>query len=90
MANPLSNLFPQAPQPAPNNSPALASFQRMAQMLRTAQNPDAAIAALARQNPQVGQIMQMCQGKDPKQLFIAECKNRGIDPAQALQMLGLN
>lgn len=87
MANPLNSLFPA--QQAPNNA-ALTNFQQLARMLQSVKNPAAAISALAQQNPQVSQIMQLCNGKDPKQVFIAECKNRGIDPNQAMRMLGLN
>ena len=44
---------------------------------------------LAQQNPQVAQIMQMCQGKNPKEVFLQECQRRGIDPQQIMNQLGL-
>ncbi len=36
--------------------------------------------ALMQNNPQLAQVMQMCQGQNPQQVFVAMCKQRGIDP----------
>lgn len=69
--------------------PNLSGFQQLANMLKSAQNPSAALNMLAQKNPQMQQIMQMCSGKNPKDVFIAECQRRGIDPAQAMQQMGL-
>lgn len=38
-------------------------------------------------NPQLAQVMQMCQGQNPEQVFYAMCKQRGIDPQAFLQEL---
>lgn len=38
-------------------------------------------------NPQVAQVMQMCQGQNPQQVFYTMCKQRGIDPQAFLQEL---
>lgn len=35
--------------------------------------------ALLQQNPQMAQVMQMCNGKNPQAVFEAMCKERGID-----------
>ena len=43
--------------------------------------------ALAQQNPMFNQVMQMCQGQDPKQFFMSMCKARGIDPNAILNEL---
>lgn len=43
----------------------------------------------AHQNPQVNAIMQMCQGKNPRDVFISECKNRGLNPDEVMGSLGL-
>lgn len=85
MANPLNNLFQQPQMGNPN----IAAFRRMAQMLQNAQNPSAALTQLASQNPQMQQIMQMCNGKNPKDVFFQACQQRGIDPVQAMQELGI-
>lgn len=36
--------------------------------------------ALMQNNPQIAQIMQMCQGQNPQAVFEAMCKQRGVDP----------
>lgn len=54
------------------------------QMLNDSPNPAALMNMLAQQNPQVAQIMNMCKGKNPKEVFFAECKNRGIDPNEII------
>lgn len=38
-------------------------------------------------NPQIAQVMQMCQGQNPEQVFYAMCKQRGIDPQAFLREL---
>lgn len=85
MANPLNSLF----QPQMPVNPNLATFKRMASMLQSAQNPAAALNQLASQNPQMRQIMGMCAGKNPRDVFIQACKERGLDPNQTMQELGL-
>lgn len=92
MANPLNSLL--APQQ--NNVPQMdgmasgvAMFKRMAGMLNSTQNPQAALNMLAQHNPQVREVMQMCQGRNPREIFVQECKNRGINPDQLIQQLGL-
>lgn len=90
MANPLNQILGQAQAPMNNQSAQMVqSFQRMAQMLKGVNNPEAAMMQLAQQNPQVAQIMQMCQGKNPKEVFLQECQRRGIDPQQIMNQLGL-
>lgn len=84
MVNPLSN-----PQMQSNSSSAMENFQRLASMLRSAKNPDLLISSLAQQNPQANAVMQMCRGKNPKDVFIAECKNRGLNPDEVISSLGL-
>lgn len=53
-------------------------------MLNDSPNPAALMNMLAQKNPQVAQIMNMCKGKNPKEVFFAECKNRGIDPNEII------
>ena len=36
--------------------------------------------ALAQQNPMIGQVMNMCKGQNPEQMFYAMCQKQGIDP----------
>lgn len=43
--------------------------------------------ALMQNNPQFGQIMQMCQGQDAKTVFENMCKQQGIDPNAVINAL---
>ena len=43
--------------------------------------------AMAQQNPMFNQVMQMCQGQNPQQVFMDMCKARGIDPNAILNEL---
>lgn len=62
----------------------LAPLKNMLSMLRATQNPQAALQMLAQKNPQVAQAMNMCRGKNPRDVFFAECKTRGIDPNEII------
>lgn len=93
MANPLNSLLAPQQSNAPRTSgmtDGVAMFKRMAGMLNSAKDPQAVLNMLAQQNPQVREIMQMCQGKNPREIFVQECKNRGINPDQLIQQLGLH
>lgn len=35
---------------------------------------------LAQQNPAFAQVMNMCKGQNPEQLFYDMCRQKGIDP----------
>ena len=43
--------------------------------------------ALAQQNPMIGQVMQMCKGQNPEQMFYAMCQQQGINPEMILNEL---
>lgn len=75
--------------PLLNNMPNFSGFHQLANMLMTAQNPGAALNMLAQKNPQFNSIIQMCNGKNPRDVFIAECQRRGLDPAQVMAQMGL-
>lgn len=51
--------------------------------MQTLQNPMQAL----QQNPQIQQVMQMCQGQNPQQLFMSLCKQKGIDANEFMSML---
>ena len=53
--------------------------RQMMSVLSGAGNPGQMLAAMAGQNPAVGQVMQMCQGQNPEQVFRGLCRQRGID-----------
>lgn len=37
-------------------------------------------------NPQMAQVMQMCNGKNPQEVFYSMCKQQGINPNDILNM----
>ena len=55
--------------------------------LNMMKNPQGAIQQMAQNNPQLNQVLQMCQGRNPKDVFYSVCQQRGIDPEQFIQML---
>lgn len=74
------------------NMQAVQSVKRMMGMLQAAKNPQAAIMQAAQQNPMLGNIVQMCNGRNPKDVFAEQCKQHGLDPdftmKQIQQMIG--
>lgn len=97
MANPLSKFLVQYPgqAPAQNNSlpnqgvnqQMLSGLQNMVNTINGSNNKEAAMQALAGVNPQMAEIMQLCNGRDPKEVFIEGCQQRGIDPQYALTIM---
>lgn len=45
-------------------------------------NPQAAVEQMAQTNPNVKKAMDMCKGKNPKQVFEDMCRQNGMDPGQ--------
>ena len=67
-------------------NPAIQSIKRMMGMYRAAQNPQAILQQMARQNPMVSQIMQMSQG-NLKDTFYQMCQQKGVNPDDILAQL---
>lgn len=66
---------------------AAQSVKRMMGALRAAQNPQTAIMQATQQNPQLGAVMQMCQGRNPQDVFADECKKHGLDPDKTMKQI---
>lgn len=75
--NPLGNNSQLSPQIMQN----IKQVKGIMQMMNG--NP----TALAQQNPMLHQVVQMCKGQDPQQLFMSMCKARGINPDAILKEL---
>lgn len=85
MANPLmSNM--SNPQIG-INSQALQSIKQMMSAFKTMSNPQQALMQMAQQNPQLNSVMQMLNGRNPKDVFMEECQKRGIDPNTIINQL---
>lgn len=65
----------------------LDTIKQMMNMVRGAQNPQAMITQLASHNPQMKTMLDMIQGRDPKQVFFDACRQKGVDPNQIFSML---
>lgn len=66
---------------------AVGSIHNMVEMMKGIQNPQAVLQQVARQNPMMGQVLQLCRGKDPKQVFYQMCRERGVDPDNILRQI---
>ena len=79
MSNPLGSTIPQAFSINPK-------IKQMLGLLR-AGNPGVILQQLAQNNPQLASIVQMCQGRNPQQVFYSLCQQRGINPEDILNQL---
>lgn len=77
------------PNPFKQSAPVgnLAPLKNMLAMLNGAQNPQAVLQMLAQKNPQIAQVMQMVQGRDPQQVFYELCRQKGVNPDDILNQL---
>lgn len=69
------------------NTQAIQSVKRMMNMFRAAKNPGVAMQMMAQQNPQIASVMQMCQGRNPKDVFYEQCRQHGLDPDEIARQL---
>lgn len=70
------------------NSPLM----KMLNMAKSGGNPQQIFNQMIQQNPQMKQAMPFVQGKNPEQLkqtFYNMCKERGVDPQQVAQAMGV-
>lgn len=67
-----------------SNNPMAAMMQAMqvVNQIKKSGNPQAALNQMAQSNPNIKQAMDLCKGKNPKQVFENGCRQNGYDPAQ--------
>ena len=72
-----------------NMSQMLQPVKQMMNMVRSAQNPQAALNQLIMNNPQMKQVMDIVQkhGGDPMTAFRKEAEAAGMDPNEIMNML---
>lgn len=63
---------------------------RLVQMIKGANNPQAMLENMVKNNPQAQQILSEAQkyGNDPMSAFRSLAKERGVDPDEFLKKLG--
>ena len=101
MANPLAgmmggNASTAIAQTAPVNAPlsnmgmlkqAAQQLKKVMATIQVMKNPQQAIMQMAQQDPQLNAVMQMCQGRNPQDVFAEQCKAHGVDPQAAMQQI---
>lgn len=102
MANPLSGIMGgsarpvQTTQSGPVNAPlsnigmlkqAAQQLKKVMATIQVMKNPQQAIMQMAQQDPQLNAVMQMCQGRNPQDVFAEQCKAHGVDPQAAMQQI---
>lgn len=84
----MSNQFKESSNDQGKLDPQIVeSFNRMANMLSGAENPNQAIENFAKVNPMASQIMSICNGGNFKDVFFNECRRRGLDPVSIANQL---
>lgn len=76
MSNPLMGIM--------GGGSPLNNLQNMMNMLKNAGNPGAMIQNMAQSDPAIKKAMDMCQGKNPQQVFLEQCQSQGVNPQQIL------
>ena len=66
---------------------AMMQAMSVVNQIRQTGNPQAAINAMAQQNPNIKKAMDMCKGKNPEQMFKQMCQQNGMDPEQFTGMM---
>lgn len=69
------------------NTKAIQQVKRMMNMFRAASNPQQMLMQAAQQNPAIGTVMQMCNGKNPKDVFYEQCQKMGVNPDEIINQL---
>lgn len=94
MANPLVSIGAPLAKPvsvANMNMDAIKqaaqSAKRMMGMLQAVKDPKKALEMAAQQNPQLNAVMQMCQGRNPQEVFYEECQKAGVNPDEVMKLL---
>lgn len=67
----------------------LGSFLQIVTSLKTSQNPMEDFTAMAKTNPQLGQVLDFVNqnGGNPEKAFYLLTKKMGIDPSMILKMI---
>lgn len=56
---------------------------QLARMMNGGMNPQSMIS----QVPQLQQVLNMCKGQNPKDVFYSMCKQQGVNPDEILNQL---
>ena len=56
------------------------SMMQMIGLLKNAGNPATMLQNMAQSDPAIKKAMDMCQGKNPQQVFMEQCQAQGANP----------
>jgi len=67
----------------------MAKVKQMASAVKAARDPQAALAGMMRNNPQMQQVMKIVEqhGNDPMKAFREMAEENGLDPDEILSMI---
>ena len=77
MSNPLMGMMG-------GNAPMQNNMSQMINMLKSAGNPAAMLQNMAQSDPAIKKAIDMCQGKNPQQVFMEQCQSQGINPQSVI------
>lgn len=69
------------------NPKVIQEFKQIMNTMSSINNPEAIFSQLMASNPQVNNVMQMLNGRNPKDVFYEQCQQHGIDPESVLSQL---
>lgn len=55
-------------------------MQKMMGFMRGAQNPGEMLQNMAQNNPNIKKAIDMCNGRNPKDVFMEMCQQNGMNP----------
>ena len=77
----------QRMQGTPQLAQGMQHLKNIVQMLNSAKNPEAVLQQISQKNPAIKQVMDMCKGKNPQQVFYEICQQKGVNPQEIINML---
>lgn len=83
----MNPLIQQVTQSALNSAFSNPSINSMLKTIKAAHNPTQALTDMAQGNPALQGVLNMCQGRNPRDVFYEECLKRGINPDDILRNL---
>ena len=70
-----------------NMNPGIQQLKGMMNMLKTSSNPQMLIQQMIQSNPQLAQVANLVNGRNPEAVFRDMCNQRGINPDEFINML---
>lgn len=82
MANPLMPLLSQI-----SSNSNLSKMADLMKMLKSSNNPMGLLNVLSNQNPELKEVLEMCNNKSPQQVFYELCKKKNQNPDKIMESI---